>query len=215
MTGEEKEKSFARQSINASNIYEVTGTHTMVVPIYNVIQLLQLVTLCCDGKSDFAEMKCKESILNFKIAASIIKLAGDLWPLKIAIFDYIINAYMDSHDPEFMKKPEADDGGDEDEGDSNKVDDSDVGVLLSLIFIVNQDYEDYLNDKVRQTKLQYPSGKRVPMKTLQEQYIFGTGLEFIKATLKRKTYDVGSVELKFYVLAKNIAFTFYHTKDPK
>jgi hypothetical protein len=27
--------------------------------------------------------------------------------------------------------------------------------------------------------------------------------------LKRKTYDVGSVELKFYVIAKNVAALFY------
>jgi hypothetical protein len=67
--------------------------------------LLKLVTLCCDGKSDFAEEKCKESILNFKVAANIIIMAKELWPLKISIFDYIINAYMDSHDPEFMARP--------------------------------------------------------------------------------------------------------------
>ena len=42
-------------------------------------------------------------------------------------------------------------------------------------------------------------------------YIYG--LDFIKATLKRKTYDVGSVELKFYVLVKNCAALFYHTSD--
>ena len=51
------------------------------------------------------------------------------------------------------------------------------------------------------------------MKALNERYIFDTGLDFIRATLKRKTYDVGSVELKFYVLAKNVAALFYHTED--
>ena len=51
------------------------------------------------------------------------------------------------------------------------------------------------------------------MKALNEKYIFDTGLDFIRATLKRKTYDVGSVELKFYVLAKNVAALFYHTDD--
>jgi hypothetical protein len=53
------------------------------------------------------------------------------------------------------------------------------------------------------------------MKTLNEKYIFETGLNFIKATLKRKTYDVGSVELKFYVLAANVSSCFYHTTDRK
>jgi len=33
--------------------------------------------------------------------------------------------------------------------------------------------------------------------------------------LKRKTYDVGSVELKFYVLAKNVAAAFYAATNKK
>ena len=47
------------------------------------------------------------------------------------------------------------------------------------------------------------------MDELGEDYIFNTGLTFIHSTLKRKTYDVGSVELKFYVIAKNVAQLFY------
>ena len=58
-----------------------------------------------------------------------------------------------------------------------------------------------------------PNGKKIAMKLLNEKYLFGSGLNFIKATLKRKTYDVGSVELKFYVLAKNVANCFYHAND--
>ena len=56
-----------------------------------------------------------------------------------------------------------------------------------------------------------PNSVKIPMRSLNEEYIYKTGIAFIKATLKRKTYDVGSVELKFYVLAKNVAATFYVT----
>jgi hypothetical protein len=56
-----------------------------------------------------------------------------------------------------------------------------------------------------------PNSVKIPMRSLNEEYIYTTGIAFIKATLKRKTYDVGSVELKFYVLAKNVAATFYVT----
>lgn len=52
-------------------------------------------------------MKCKESILNFYNAANMIEMSKDLWPLKIALFEYVINSYMDSHDPNFMMKPSA------------------------------------------------------------------------------------------------------------
>jgi len=50
-----------------------------------------------------------------------------------------------------------------------------------------------------------PDGQVVYMDEVGEGYIFNTGLRFIKQVLKRKTYDVGSVELKFYVIAKNVA----------
>jgi hypothetical protein len=160
-------------------------------------------------------MKCKESILNFKAAANMIKMSEDFWPLKIAVFNYIINCYMECSDPSFMAKPAEDNQAEEEEVSENVVDDSDVGVLLRLIEILNKDFEDYLENNVRQTKLQMPNGKSISMKTLNETYIFGCGFDFIKATLKRKTYDVGSVELKFYVLAKHVAATFYHTTERK
>jgi hypothetical protein len=122
---------------------------------------------------------------------------------------------MDSVDPKFMAKPEEDEGQEDEEAAENADDNSDVGVLLKLIEIINKDFEDYLADEVRRTKLQYPNSKKFPMKTLNEKYIFESTLDFIKATLKRKTYDVGSVELKFYVLAKNVAALFYHTQDKR
>ena len=78
-------------------------------------------------------IKSKESILNFKNAANIISMCEDMWPLKIALFDYIINIYMEVTEKD--------------------VDDSDVGVLLRIIEILNKDYEDYLSDNVRETKL--------------------------------------------------------------
>jgi hypothetical protein len=65
--------------------------------------------LCCTGKSEFSEMKCKENILNFKAAVNMIKMSKELWPLKIALFEYIIATYMDSSDPNFMKKPSNED----------------------------------------------------------------------------------------------------------
>lgn len=53
------------------------------------------------------------------------------------------------------------------------------------------------------------------MSKLNEEYLFVYGLDFIRNTLKRKTYDVGSVELKFYVIVKNCAQLFYSTNDKK
>ena len=90
----------------------------MITPIFNVIQLLRLITLCCEGKSDVAEKKAKESVLSFKVAANIIQMSGDFWPLKIAIINYVQHCYIDSEDPTFMQQPGtgADEADSDDEG---------------------------------------------------------------------------------------------------
>lgn len=90
-----------------------------------------------------------------------------------------------------------------------------MGILLRLIQILIKDFEDYLSNKVEHTKIKMPNTQMISMKELNEQYIFGSALEFIKATLVRKKYDVGSVELKFYVLVKVVATSFYHATDIK
>ena len=171
------------------------------------------MSLCCQGKSDYAEIKCKE-VLNFKNAANIIGMSGDFWPLKIAVFEYIIASYFDSSDPSFMAKPPEEDEQDDTEKQEG-VDESDVGILLMLIQILISDYDNYLKGDIKQTTLQYPNGRQVNMKELMDFYIYDTGFKFIKATLKRKKYAVGSVELKFYVLVKQCAECFYITNVRK
>ena len=91
------------------------GIQIMSVQIFNVIQLLKLITLCCNGKSPVAEAKCRENILDFKNAVRLIKSCQDFWPLKIALFDYIINAYFQSNDPQFMRKPTEEEQNEEDD----------------------------------------------------------------------------------------------------
>jgi hypothetical protein len=73
--------------------------------------------------------------------------------LKVALFEYIINAYMESADPKFMAKPEEEEEEEKEDIAENAVDDSDVGVLLRLIEILNTDLEDYLFGEIRTTKL--------------------------------------------------------------
>lgn len=44
---------------------------------------------------------------------------------------------MEGNDPDFMKRPEVDDQVEEEDVIENKVDDSDVGVLVRLIELLN------------------------------------------------------------------------------
>ena len=43
--------------------------------------------------------------MNLKAATLIIEMSQDYWPLKIALFQFIIQAYMESGDPNFMRRP--------------------------------------------------------------------------------------------------------------
>ena len=82
-------------------------------------------------------------------------MCGSLWPLKIAVFDYIINAYMDSNDPNFMKPPDTNSKEEEEKGENQE---SDFTILLIIIEILIKDFEDYLEDKYPKTRLKYPNG---------------------------------------------------------
>ena len=60
---------------------------------------------------------------------------------------------MESADPKFMAKPEEEEEEEKEDIAENAVDDSDEGVLLRLIEILNTDLEDYLFGEIRTTKL--------------------------------------------------------------
>jgi len=74
-----------------------------------VIQLLELATLCCTGHSSIAEIKCKASILTFRVAKDIVLMSKSFFPLKMAVMDYINECFLDSADKSFLAKPAEDD----------------------------------------------------------------------------------------------------------
>jgi len=72
--------------------------------IFNVIQELKLIRLCCEGASEAAEFKVREHVLNWEVAQRILGMCKDLWPLKIAILDYVNHAFLDSSDKDFLSR---------------------------------------------------------------------------------------------------------------
>lgn len=59
------------------------------IQIFNVIQLLTQVSLCCQGKNEISEKLSQDYILSFLVSGRIIVKCGHFWPLKIAILEYI------------------------------------------------------------------------------------------------------------------------------
>ena len=71
--------------------------------------MLELVTMCCEGKSTISEKKSQESILSFSVATQIMMMAESFWPLKIAVMNYINHCFLDSADKSFLAKPSEED----------------------------------------------------------------------------------------------------------
>jgi len=56
----------------ASDIEIASATLHVSLEVFNLIKCLDLLGLCCEGKSDMAELKCQKDILTLTSAARIL-----------------------------------------------------------------------------------------------------------------------------------------------
>ena len=68
----------------------------MSIEVFNVIVCLNLMSLCCEGNSDLAEIKCQNDIMDMSVSVGLYKETGKFWPFKSAIVSYVTNLYLDS-----------------------------------------------------------------------------------------------------------------------
>jgi hypothetical protein len=60
------------------------------------------MSICCEGKSDVAEQKCQEKIMDVSVALALYRSSASLWPFKTALLSYVSHVYMDSGNPELF-----------------------------------------------------------------------------------------------------------------
>jgi len=70
--------------------------------VLNLMEFLQLLSACCEGKSDLAEQKCQNEILTLENSDYIILNAGKMWPLKKTLVEYVLHTFIDSGDRKLM-----------------------------------------------------------------------------------------------------------------
>jgi hypothetical protein len=58
---------------------------------------VELLSLCCEGKSDLAEAKCQTEVITLDNAYAIIKQCEYFWPLKKIFVDYVWQTFLDSN----------------------------------------------------------------------------------------------------------------------
>ena len=68
----------------------------MSIEVYNVMVCLDLMSICCEGKSDLAEVKCQTYIVNLSTALELYEASAKLWPFKCSMLKYICHCYLDS-----------------------------------------------------------------------------------------------------------------------
>lgn len=74
----------------------------MSIEIFNVIVCLSLMSMCCEGKSEIAELKCQKEIMNVATANRLYRSSGKMWPFKGALISYVANVYLDSGNPDLF-----------------------------------------------------------------------------------------------------------------
>jgi len=68
----------------------------MSIEVFNVMVCLNLMSICCEGKSDLAEIKCQSFIVNLQTGLTLYDSAEKLWPFKCSLLKYICHCYLDS-----------------------------------------------------------------------------------------------------------------------
>jgi len=94
----------------------------------------------------------------------------------------------------------------------DEIKEANIRTMLLMVEIVNADIELYLEDKIENHIIEQPDMTQKQAKNMFEHYLFDMVLTFIHLILKRKQYDVGSAELKFFNVAENLSKLFMHTR---
>jgi hypothetical protein len=61
------------------------------------MSFVDLLSLCCEGKSDVAEQRCQDEVITLPSALRIIEACDYFWPLKKTFVDYVWQCFLDSN----------------------------------------------------------------------------------------------------------------------
>jgi len=82
------------------------GGSNMSIDVFNVTVCLNLLSMCCEGKSELAEMRCQGDIVDIHTAKELYENSGCLWPFKCCILKYISHCYLDSSSKTLFSDPD-------------------------------------------------------------------------------------------------------------
>ena len=87
--------------------------------------------------------------------------------------------------------------------------------MLKIVENLNEDFEKYLKDEIIDHTIEMPTGKTKSSLAIAEEYIFDIGINFMHRTMMRKPSDIGSFDMKFFDIGKNLASLYYKSNNRK
>jgi hypothetical protein len=182
---------------------QMTEQIEMTMEVFNIIMCLQLLALCCDGKSEVAEVKCKNEILNIQNALELYKNAGRFWPFKQAILHYLIECYLNCanihlFNPDFNSK--------------------NVLVLKELVKYLKHDvvriFEEWHNDNQQNCMLIYPDLTHSSFLKEAKHLAMDGISKFFLAIVKNPRIDLGvDMMPDFHAISVRMAKLYYLTDN--
>eukprot|EP00347_Sterkiella_histriomuscorum_P021853 403332539 len=181
---------------NFVNNQYVSGP-TMIVtnPIFNIMNCIELLSTCCEGKSDMAELKCQTDVLPLENAFRILEACEYFWPLKTQLINYMTQCFLDSTNKNVLAE-------DDEIGLKNLWKSAEVVVNDLINIVENTQNED-------EVFVRYPNKELITLKKLSFQFLGSALIPFFKALLKKKSLNIQAHEKLLAAMAKYIAKLYY------
>jgi hypothetical protein len=149
----------------------------MSIEVFNVMVCLNLMSVCCEGKSDMAEIKCQNDIVNVQTALTLYQNAGKLWPFKSTVLKYIMHCYLDSGNEQLF---------------SRQHNPKNIESLLAIIELIKDDMVvilDEWNKQENDCRIIFPDGFRSSFLKESKIHALGCVTSFFKAFLRNKKVE--------------------------
>ena len=171
-------------------------------PIMNVMACVDLLSLCCEGKSDIAEAKCQTEVITLKNSYEIIKVCEFFWPLKKIFVDYVWQCFLDSNSKTIFQEPW--------EGNVRLIWQIAELILNDMINIV----DNFNKQSDKEVFVKYPFKPANTLRSESVVFLTDSIFAFFKYLMKRKDIAIDlDGEPIITVFAKQAVIFYYGTQD--
>jgi hypothetical protein len=164
---------------------------------------VNLLSLCCEGKSDLAEQKCQTEVITLDNAYSIIKACEYFWPLKQTFVDYVWQTFLDSNSKTIFVEPY--------EGNIKIAWQIAEVILNDMINII----DNFNKDSDKEVYVKYPYKGATTLRSESIAFLTDSIFQYFKYLMKRKDIQIDlDGEPIITVFAKQVVNFYYATTDP-